>query len=170
MSNIIMPETDGHWRVYKLSIETDVRKGAAGKYISEYLEAIGFTQGQINPTMVFERGANLASLYNMNPKSQKTEITVDFASIAGQTIVELTMRVNCLGNKPLSKDFEFWATELAGINEVLEHGYVNPFLSDFAAERAKWYNVSVLLSILILTISLTISGFFILMLFMSHGL
>lgn len=169
MSNIIMPETDGHWRVYKLSIETDVRKGAATKYITEYLEAIGFNQRQISPTMIFERGASLASLYNMNPKSQKTEITVDFASIAGQMIVELTMRVNCLGNKPLSKDFEFWAAELAGINEVLEHGYVNPFVSDFAADRAKWYNISVMLTVLILTITLTISGFFIFMLFVSSG-
>lgn len=170
MPNIIMPETEGHWRVYKLSIETDVRKGAATKYITEYLEAIGFMQQQIHPTMIFERGANLASLYNMNPKAQKTEVSADFASIGGQTIVELTMRVNCLGNKPLSKDYEFWAAELAGIDEVLKHGYVNPYVSDFAADRAKWYNISVMLGILILTIGLMISGFLILMLFLSSGL
>jgi|GEM_PF-4867473 len=159
MSNIIMPVKEGSWQVYQLSIETPVRKGAASKYISEYLAAIGFTQTRLSPTMLFERGSNLASLYNMNPKAQKTEIAVDFASIAGQTIIELTMRVNCLGNKPLSKDYEFWAAELAGIDDVLEHGYVNPYLSDFAAERAFWYNVTVLMAILMIVIMALIAGF-----------
>ena len=164
MTNIIMPVAEGHWHVYKLSIETSVRKGAATKYITEYLEAIGFTQLQISPTMIFERGANLASLYNMNPKSQKTEVTVDFASIAGQTIVEVTMRVNCFGNKALSKDYEFRAAELAGINEVLEHGYVNPFVSQFAAERALWYNVTVTLTVLIAVFIMLAGGYTALML------
>lgn len=163
MSNIIMPIKDGSWQIYQVSIETPVRKGAAAKYISQYLEAIGFTQTQINPTMLFERGATFASLYNMNPKSQKTDISVDFATIEGQTVIELTMRVNCLGNKPLSKDYEFWTAELAGIEDVLEHGYVNPYLSDFAAERAFWYNVTVLMAILMIVIMLLTIGMFILM-------
>jgi len=165
MSNIIMPVKDGSWQVYQLSIETPVRKGAASKYISEYLAAIGFTQLRISPTMLFERGSNFASLYNMNPKAQKTEIAVDFASIEGQTIIELNMRVNCLGNKPLSKDYEFWAAELAGIDDVLEHGYVNPYLSDFAAERAFWYNVTVLMAILMLVIMILTIGIFTLVTF-----
>ncbi|MGJ3241057.1 MAG: hypothetical protein ACFE0Q_20270 [Anaerolineae bacterium] len=158
MSHIIMPTRDRHWRVYQLSITTDVRKGAATKYITEYMEAIGFVQTQLNPTLIFERGNTLASLYNMNPKSQKTIASMDFASIDGQTVIELTMRVNCLGNQPLSKDFEFWALELAGIEDVLNHGYVNPTLSDLASERALWYNVSIALMLVIVTIALTITG------------
>jgi hypothetical protein len=169
MSNIIMPTTEHHWRVYQVSIETSVRKGAATKYISEYLEAIGFTHTQISPTMLFERGSRFASLYNMNPKSQKTLVSVDFASAAGQTIVEMTMRVDCLGNKPLSKDYEFWAAELAGIEELLEHGYVNPYLSDLAAERAMWYNITITLLVLFSVIVMTLLSVAVLILMLSQG-
>ena len=76
MSNVTVPISDRHWRVYQRSIETTVRKGAASKALTEYLEAIGYTQLQISPTMTFERGANFASLYNPNPKSQKTEMAL----------------------------------------------------------------------------------------------
>ncbi|MEM9953714.1 MAG: hypothetical protein AAFV93_17540 [Chloroflexota bacterium] len=164
MTTPLMPSKDGTWRVYQVSIETDVRKGAASKYITEYLQAIGFSQTQISPTMIFERGATLASMYNFNPKAQKTEVSVDFASVGNQTIIELTMRINCLGNRPLSKDYEFWAAEIAGIEDVLEHGYVNPYISAFAAERAFWYNVTVALIVwsllLIIVISLTMAILF----------
>jgi len=158
MSTTINPTKERFWRVYQISLETSVRKGAASKAITEYLQSIGFTQTQISPTLLFERGSNLASLYNFNPKSQKTEVSVDFASAGEQTIVELTMRINCFANQPLSKDYEFWAAELDGIQDALDHGYVNPAISDFAAERALWYNVSIMLGVLILTISLTITA------------
>ena len=164
MSNITIPMSDGHWRVYHRSIETTIRKGAASKALIEYLGSIGYSQYQINPTLLFERGANLASLYNPNPKSQKTEISVDFASISGITVLEVTMRVNCLGNKPLRRDYEFWEAELDGIVDALEHGYVNPRLSDYAADRAMWYSVTVMLMVLMITLSLTITAFFALML------
>lgn len=163
MSNITMPISDRHWRVYHRSIETTIRKGAASKALTEYLQAIGYTQGQINPTMLFERGANFASLYNPNPKSQKTEISVDFATISGVTVLEVTMRIDCLGNRPLSKDFEFWDTELNSITDALEHGYVNPCLSDYAAERAMWYSVAIQLIVLMLALSITLSVFLILL-------
>ena len=114
--------------------------------------------------MLFQRGASLASLYNPNPKSQKTEISVDFASISGITVLEVTMRVNCLGNKPLRRDYEFWETELDGIVDALEHGYVNPNISDYVADRAMWYSVTVMLMVLMITLSLTITAFFALML------
>lgn len=165
MSNMMMPVVEGYWRVYKLSIETSVRQGAAAKYISAYLESIGFEHRQVSPTMIFERGSSFAGIYNMNPKAQKTEITVDFATIAGQTVVELTMRVNCFGNRPLSKDYEFWSAELAGIEDALEHGYANPAVSQYAAERAMWYNLAVFLAVLILSLSLTVTGFIVYLLF-----
>ena len=164
MSNITIPMSDGHWRVYHRSIETTIRKGAASKALIEYLGSIGYSQYQINPTLLFERGANLASLYNPNPKSQKTEISVDFASISGITVLEVTMRVNCLGNKPLRRDYEFWEAELDGIVDALEHGYVNPNISDYVADRAMWYSVTVMLMVLMITLSLTITAFFALML------
>lgn len=163
MSNIIMPSADRHWRVYQRSIETTVRKGAASKALTEYLEAIGYTQLQVSPTMLFERGANLASLYNPNPKSQKTEISVDFATISGVTVLEVTMRVNCFGNRPLSKDYEFWDTELAGIVDAVEHGYVNPRLSDYAAERAMWYSIAIQLIVLMVMLFITMSVFLIIL-------
>lgn len=159
MSNITMPISDGHWRVYQRSIETTIRKGAANKTLTEYLDSIGYTQLQVSPTLLFERGASLASLYNPNPKSQKTEISVDFASISGVTVLEVTMRVNCLGNKPLRRDYEFWETELSGIEDALEHGYVNPHMSEYAADRAMWYSITVMLMVLILMLFLTISTF-----------
>ena len=164
MSNVTVPISDRHWRVYQRSIETTVRKGAASKALTEYLEAIGYTQLQISPTMTFERGANFASLYNPNPKSQKTEISVDFASISGITVLEVTMRVNCFGNRPLSKDYEFWEAELSGIVDALEHGYVNSRLSDYAAERAMWYSITIQLLVLLVALSVTMSIFFIFLL------
>src|SRR5688572_25889463 len=108
MQELKMPKVDGHWLVYRESFETAMRKGAASKAVTEYLEAIGYHQTQMSPTLLFERGSGIASLYHPNPKRQKTEISVDFASAGEVGIVELVMRVNRLGNMPLGKDYDFW--------------------------------------------------------------
>ena len=159
MTDIVMPKYDRHWLVYHRSIETTVRRGAASKYITEYLDAIGYEQTQISPTMQFQRGWSLASLFNPNPKKQKTEIAVDFASAGQQTVIEVTMRINCFGNRPLSKDYEFWQAELEGFADVLEHGYINPMISDYAAERALWYNVTITIIVLFVVLLLTVASF-----------
>lgn len=158
MSLSIQPQRDRHWLVYRLSIETQVRQGAAGKAITDYMGALDYVQTQLSPTLIFERGASLSSLYNPNPKSQKTIVTVDFASLGQTTIVEIQMRVNCMGNRPLSKDYDFWAAELYGIEQVLTGDYVDPVTSDFAAERAQWYNVAVMLTVLVVTLVVLMSA------------
>lgn len=159
MPDTTMPVFEGHWLVYHYSIPTTVRRGAAAKYISEYLDSIGYQQTQMSPTMRFQRGWRFASLFNPNPKSQKTDITVDFASVGQETIIEVTMRINCFGNRPLRKDYEFWQAELGGIEEALDNGYVNPLISDFAAERALWYNVTITLIVLFVVLLLTVASF-----------
>jgi hypothetical protein len=148
MQELKMPKIDGHWLVYRESFETMMRKGAAGKAVTEYLEAIGYEAGQITPTMLFRRGSGLASIYHPNPKRQLTEISVDFASSGDLGIVELVMRVNRFGNMPLEKDYEFWRSELDGVATVLQQARANPRISDYAAERAMWYSIAMMLGIL----------------------
>jgi hypothetical protein len=148
MQELKMPKVDGHWLVYRESFETAMRKGAASKAVTEYLESIGYEQIQMSPTMIFERGSGMASLYHPNPKRQKTQISVDFASAGSTDIVELVMRVNRFGNMPLAKDYEFWRAELDGLAVILQKGSVDSRLSTYAAERAMWYSVSVMLGIL----------------------
>ena len=151
MQDVKMPKVDGYWLVYRESFETAMRKGAASKAATEYLEAIGYRQTQLNPTMVFRRGSGLASLYHPNPKRQFTEVSVDFASSGEVGIVELVMRVNRFGNMPLIKDYEFWRAELDGMALVLQQGHAEPRLSDYAAERAMWYSISVMLGVCMAT-------------------
>ncbi|MEL6526785.1 MAG: hypothetical protein AAFQ07_13865, partial [Chloroflexota bacterium] len=109
-------------------------------------------------TMIFERGASLSSLYNPNPKSQKTILHVDFASAGTFTIVEVQMRVNCMGNRPLSKDYEFWDAELRGMQHVLDTGILDPQTSHYAAERAQWYNIAITLLVFLVIVSLLMVG------------
>jgi hypothetical protein len=154
MSEHIMPKTDRNWLVYRESIEVEMRKGAMGKSITEYFESIGYKQSQISPTLIFERGAMLASLYDPNPKHQKTEITIDIVSSGKQSIVELMMRVNRLGNIPLQKDYEFWRAEIDGLAHALNYGYVDPRWSDYAADRAKWYSMVVMMGIAMIVMAL----------------
>jgi hypothetical protein len=153
MQELKMPKIDGHWLVYRESFETTMRKGAASKAVTEYLEAIGYEQGQITPTMLFRRGSGFASIYHPNPKRQLTEISVDFASSGELGIVELVMRVNRFGNMPLEKDYEFWRSELDGLATVLQQGRANPRMSDYAAERAMWYSIAMMLGILALVLA-----------------
>jgi len=147
MSENIMPKIDRHWLVYRESIEFEMRPGAMGKTITEYFESIGFKQTQISPTMIFERGSSLASLYDPNPKHQKTEVSIDIVGSHGLSIVELTMRINSLGNKALRSDYEFWRAEIDGLSHALNYGYVDPRWSDYAAERAKWNNIAVTMGV-----------------------
>lgn len=156
MPERIQPKKDRNWLVYRYAIESDMRKGAISKAITEYLEAIGYRQTRISPSMEFERGTTMASLYNPNPRSQKTIITIDIVGAGGHSIVEAVMRVNCRGNLPLSKDFDFWQTELQGIEKSLHYGYCDPRLSEYAADRAKWYSIAIMLGVFVAgTIAIT---------------
>lgn len=158
MSQIMMPQRDGQWLVYAVSLETQTRQGAAGKRIAEYFDAVGYEQTQLSPTMIFERGFSLSSLYNPNPKSQKTIVHVDFASTGTFTIVEVQMRVNRMGNRPLSKDYEFWDTELRGMQQALDTGILDPQTSYYAAERARWYSITVMLTVLVVVLMVLMLG------------
>lgn len=157
-SAIKAPKRDGYWLVYQHSIVTDVRRGAAAKYATEFLEAAGYRQSQSSPTMIFQRGWQLAGLFNPNPKRQQTIIHMDLVSSGAETLIEMTMRVNCIGNRPLSKDLDFWQAELNGIQEAIEVGYANPLISTYAAERALWYNVVILICVLLLVLVALFGG------------
>jgi hypothetical protein len=152
MQELKLPKVDGHWLVYRESMETSLRKGAASKAITEYLEAIGYEQVQTNPTMIFQRGSSIASIYHPNPKRQKSEISIDFASSGETNLAELMMRINRFGNMPLAKDYEFWRAELDGLAAILKQGHAEARISDYAAERAMWYSVSVTLGVLSATL------------------
>jgi hypothetical protein len=153
MSERIMPKIDHNWLVYHESIEVEMRKGAMSKAITEYFESIGFRQTQISPSMTFERGAMLASLYDPNPKHQKTHISIDIVSHGNQSLIELTMRINRLGNIPLQADYEFWRSEIDGLAHAIHYGYVDSRWSDYAAERAKWYSVVIMLGVSMVVIA-----------------
>ena len=148
MTEQVHPKKDRSWLVYRESIATEMRQGAAKKAVIEYFESIGFRQTQISPSMQFERGAILASLYSPNPRSQKTLLTVDVVSRGGDSLIELVMRINRFGNMPLEPDFDFWRAEIDGLANALNHGYSDPRLSEYAAERAKWYSISIMLGVL----------------------
>lgn len=158
MPENIMPKIDRNWLVYRESIEIEMRQGAMGKAITEYFESIGFKQTQISPTLGFERGSRLASLYDPNPKHQKTELSIDIVGQSGHSIIELTMRINRLGNRPIRADYEFWRAEIDGLALALNYGYLDPRWSDYAAERAKWNNIAVTLGILIIVIGILFIG------------
>lgn len=158
MSENIMPKIDRNWLVYRESIEVEMRQGAIGKAITEYFESIGFKQTQISPTQGFERGSSLAGLYDPNPKHQKTIVSVDIVGSHGHSVIELTMRINRLGTRPLRADYEFWRAEIDGLSHALNYGYVDPRWSDYAAERAKWNNIAVMMGVLIIVMGILFVG------------
>lgn len=160
MAEQVRPKKDRSWLVYRESVTTEMRQGAAKKVIVEYFESIGFRQTQISPSMLFERGAILASLYSPNPRSQKTQLTVDVVSSGGDSLVELVMRVHRFGNMPLEPDFDFWRAEIDGLAYALNHGFSDPRLSEYAADRAKWYSIAIMLGVLFVA---TIVSFIVLM-------
>ena len=155
MTERVYPKKDRSWLVYREAITTEMRQGAAKKAITEYLEAIGYHQTQISPSLQFERGALLASLYSPNPRSQKTFVTLDVVSSGGDSLVELVLRVNRFGNIPLEPDFDFWRAEIDGLANTLHYGYCDPRISEFAAERAKWYSIAMMLIMLFAATVLT---------------
>jgi len=148
------PKSDRHWLVYRQSIATEMRQGAAAKAISEYLEALGYQQTKSSPSLIFERGRVLAGLYNPNPRSQKTIMTVDFVRSGDEALLEVALRVNCLGNLPLQADKDFWQAELDGLAHTVHYGYCDPRLSYFAAERAKWYSLAIAAAVMIVILLL----------------
>lgn len=161
MAPHLTPRHDGHWLVYQTTLQAPVRPGAASKTVIEYLESIGFELTRSSPSLFFERGGWLASLYNPDPRSQQTYITADVLSGGDGSAIELSMRVNRMGNLPLRRDYEFWQTELNGMEQALQHGYADPRLSEYAADRARLYSIMVmqwvLLAVLTLLLVMTIS-------------
>lgn len=156
MTEQVRPKKDRSWLVYRESIATEMRLGAAKKAVTEYFESLGYRQIQIHPSLEFERGAVLASLYSPNPRSQKTHLTVDVVGSGSDSMIELVMRVNRFGNMPLEPDYDFWRSEIEGLANTLHYGYSDPRMSDYAAGRAKWYSIAIMLGILLVT---TILGF-----------
>jgi hypothetical protein len=141
-----MPARDGRWLVFRQTVNTDMRAGAAGKTADTYFENLGYHLHETSPARQYRRGSWLAGFYHPNPDRQQTEITVDILPQAGgETLLEVEMRVSTLGNVPLSKDYEFWRAELQGFANALHFGYIDPALSEMAAERAMWYSVATLL-------------------------
>jgi hypothetical protein len=149
MSVHLEPRYDHHWLVYQASLDAPMRPGAASKTVTEYLESVGFEIVQSSPSLVFKRGNWLSSLYNPNPRSQQTHLTVDVVSGSGGSVVELTMRVNRMGNVPLGRDYEFWQAEIDGMLQALQHGYADPRMSEYAADRARLYSLVVMQWIII---------------------
>lgn len=152
MSEPLMPKKERGTLVYRVSYKTTVRLGATQKALQDYLEAIGYKVQRHSPTMILERGSWLASWVHPNPRHQKSRLTLDFISNGEQTLVEAVLRVSRLGNVPLRPDYDFWQTELEELRRVLQLEPVNPLLSRYAAERALWYSVSVMLAVLSATI------------------
>jgi hypothetical protein len=150
MTEQVYPKKDRSWLVYREALPTALRQGAAKKVVIEYLESLGFRQTQVGPTMQFERGAILASLYSPNPRSQKTELTVDVVSRGSESLIELVMRIQRFGNLPLEPDFDFWRAEIDGLATMLNDSYADPRLSEYAAERAKWYSIALMLGVLLI--------------------
>jgi hypothetical protein len=69
-------------------------------------------------------------------------------SSGGDSLVELVMRVHRFGNMPLEPDFDFWRAEIDGLAHALNHGFSDPRLSEYAADRAKWYSIAIMLGVL----------------------
>lgn len=145
---------DRHWVVFRQAITTDMRQGAASKAIASYLEDVGYQQTQTSPSLIFARGNALAGLFNQNPADQQAEITVDVVgSGTGNSIIEVTLRVNGFGKLLLRPDVEFWEAELSGLSNAVRFGYADPRLSYFAAERARWVKIAGTLSLLLVSVA-----------------
>jgi hypothetical protein len=125
-----------------------MRAGAAEKTADKYFEALGYEIEDISSTRYYRRGSWLAGFYHPNPGRQQTKVRVDvLKQMNGETLLEVEMRVNTLGNVPLSKDYEFWRAELQGFANALHFGYIDPALSEMAGERAMWYSVATMLGV-----------------------
>ncbi|MDQ7024348.1 MAG: hypothetical protein Q9P01_03525 [Anaerolineae bacterium] len=166
MSEQVHPKKDRSWLVYRESIPTEMRQGAAKKAITEYFESIGFRQTQMSPSLQFERGALLASLYSPNPRSQKTHITADIVSSGSENLIELVVRINRFGNIPLEPDFDFWRVEIEGLANTVQQGYSDPRLSEYAAERAKWYSIAMMMALLFVALVFSVIAIISVMLFL----
>lgn len=161
MQNIKEPKIDNNWLVYRESFSTEMRAGAARKAVVEYLESIGFVQTQTKPSLQFERGTAFDGIYNPDPRFLRTEITVDLVGMGGDTVIEIVMRVNRLANIALQPHYDFWKAELHGLNNALMFGYADPLLSAYAAERAKWFAVTLIFAALMVVLILVASIVFV---------
>lgn len=148
-NDVAMPVREGVWLIYKKTIRTTHRPGAVAKEIHAYFDALGYEQTQTTPTMIFERGGGLASLYSPNPASQKMRVLIDMVSGGdNETWVEVRLRVNSLGSLSFAADHDFREAELEGLRLLLEYGCLNTLLSQYAADRAKWFSLVVILATL----------------------
>jgi hypothetical protein len=147
LKDAIMPAREGVWLVYTTSILTTRRQGAVSKDVTAYFEALGYMLERSTPSMEFSRGSVLRGMTSSSPASQKTEITVDVigGSQAGETVVEVKMRVGTFGTWSFQTDHDFREAELYGLQVALEYGYIDQKLSQFAADRAKYYSMMVAL-------------------------
>lgn len=144
-----MPQRDGRWLIFHETIETDMRAGAASKAADAYFDALGYAHIASQPSRHYTRGKSLASWYHPNPRTYQTNVIIDALTDAhGCTLLEIEMRVNTFGNAPHDKDEDFWQAELDGLASTLRYGYSDPLLSYYAAERAMWYSVAVLLAVI----------------------
>ncbi len=148
MSNgLPLPVREGTWLVYKRTLTTPRRPGAASKDIQTYFEALGYTQTHTTPTLIFERGSWLKSLYSPSPASQKMRVLVDvLSSNDNETLVEVRLHVHTWGSFSFGTDHDFRAAELEGLHLMVAYGYLDVARSQYAADRAKWFSVAVALA------------------------
>jgi hypothetical protein len=148
MSNgLPLPVREGTWLVYKRTLPTSQRPGAITKDIQTYFEALGYTQTHTTPTLIFERGHWLKGLYSPNPASQKMRVLVDvLSSSEHETLIEVRLRVNTWGSFSFNTDHEFRLSELEGLHLMVAYGYLDIERSRYAADRAKWFSISVALA------------------------
>lgn len=136
--------------VYRKSMETSLRQGAAQKIIIEYLEAVGYEQSQSTPSMKFERGATFSGLFHPDPRLQRAEMTIDLVSMGTNTIAEVVLAIPRFRVQPNSVYAEFWDAELDGLAQALRYNAVEARLSVFAAERAMWSSIAAILLVVLI--------------------
>jgi hypothetical protein len=142
----MMPTREGGWLIYSKTITTTRRQGAVQKDIEAYFSALDYELVQSSPTLIFERGGVLTSLFASSPAKQKTRILIDFVSGAeGEMLLEVAMHVNTLLSASFQTDHDFREAELNGLQVALEYGYIDATLSRYAADRAKWYSRTIAL-------------------------
>ena len=111
----------------------------------DYLAMIGYRATGQEPWTTFERGSSVARVYALSPRQIKASLSVQPIYEADDlTGVTLNLNVNA-GQPLLKREAEFWEKELDAMEAALCYGYLNPIVSDYAASRALWFNLSILL-------------------------
>lgn len=118
--------------------------------IESYYRALGYQKIETASQLVFERGSRWRQYIAFSPRTWFSRVRVDVQPISEMALrVTIRLWISTKGQTVLQKETDFWKAELTGLYNAIHRGIIDTQTSDFAAERAKWFNCSLTLVLLI---------------------